>query len=643
MISTSLRSLNLFCIVGYLAFMSLAIDSSMVDALVFYVNDQDGQPVFTTGQIQATPVSGARPDASALRALQFRRQPAADPRSTTGAPPAPAPTTRANADVAPSPGQASASLEDKGEEIALIEHAGVTDAFTAPAPSPQSRASTTEDDDDSDQEGEGDLPASLPMAPATPAAPPTPLRPRSALAAATAPSAPRVPLAATAATPNASPSTGAANRPLSPHAGASPSKATPGITTTTPASRLAALPAAARAAFSSPAPVAPPLPTAGRPLPASAQLPAAETGENPSILTLLKALPERPWTYHPGLDRYVVRYDADTLIVLTIRPSLQKLLEQMYTPYSCKLGAAIVQDPTTGAILAMTSFDGTQTLSPTDPAFKTDNWALQPTFPIASLFKIITAAAGIEKRQVSPNSSIKLGKKWRMTLWEAFAKSHNGVFGIVGRSVGQHALQAYANAFGFNQPFFFDLPVEPSRAELPASAVKLGEAAAGLNRTFEISPIHAASIVSTILNRGRQMKPYLVDYVMKGNRVIFRRKPFPVAQPLSARAAQEIYEMMKTTTTHGTGKRGFSGYHECPELATMCGGKTGTLTGTNPHLLFTWFGGFTRAAGRDLSIVFLVGQPGFTKLRAATLAGRFAYELLNGNGFAPATRVAAAH
>jgi len=247
------------------------------------------------------------------------------------------------------------------------------------------------------------------------------------------------------------------------------------------------------------------------------------------------------------------------------------------------------------------------------------------------LFKIITASAGIEKRKVIPASSIKLGRRWKMCLWEAFAKSHNGVFGIVGRAVGWQVLQAYANAFGFNKPFYFDLPVEKSVAEIPANPFKLGEAAAGLNRNFEVSPIHVASIVSTVLNRGRQMKPYLVDYVMRGNKVIFRRKPFPVAQPISAWGALQIYEMMKTTTTHGTGKRGFNKFSDCPELARFCGGKTGTLTGTSPHLLITWFGGFTKTAGRDLCIVFMVGQPGQSQTRASTLAGRLAHDLFTGN------------
>ena len=59
----------------------------------------------------------------------------------------------------------------------------------------------------------------------------------------------------------------------------------------------------------------------------------------------------------------------------------------------------------------------------------------------------------------------------------------------------------------------------------------------------------------------------------------------------------------------------------------MCGGKTGTLTGASPNYLFTWFGGFTKATGRDLCIVTLSGQKNHSGTKAASIAGQVAYEL----------------
>jgi cell division protein FtsI/penicillin-binding protein 2 len=252
---------------------------------------------------------------------------------------------------------------------------------------------------------------------------------------------------------------------------------------------------------------------------------------------------------------------------------------------------------------------------------------LKATFPVASIFKIITASAGLDTGKITPNTRIRAWKKSYLKVWRAFARSHNGVFGRIARKAGKKIMNQYIDAFGFNKPFFFDLPVGKSLAKLPDNKWKMGQAAAGLNRDFVVSPMHVASIVSTVLNRGKMMKPYLVDYVVRSNKVIFRRQPFQIAEPIKAETAQNIYKMMYTTTAVGTGKKGFGGYRRCPDLHKMNGGKTGTLTGASPHYLFTWFGGFTKVMGRDLCFVTLVGQRNHRGTKAASIAGQIAYEL----------------
>ncbi|MEW6708534.1 MAG: penicillin-binding transpeptidase domain-containing protein [Candidatus Riflebacteria bacterium] len=352
-----------------------------------------------------------------------------------------------------------------------------------------------------------------------------------------------------------------------------------------------------------------------------------KTSANPSALAYIKAVSEKKWEYAELLDRYIVRYDKETYIVLTIRPNLQKQLEEIFKKYSTRIGAGIIQDPASGEILAMTSCHKNQTLSIESDQFKTENWALKATFPVASIFKIVTAAAGIETGKITPNSNFIAWKKSYMKVWKAFARSHNGVFGKIALKTGRAALEKYMDAFGFNKTLFFDLPVGKSIADLPTKNLALGQAAAGLNRDFVVSPMHVATIVSTVLNRGKTMKPYLVDYVVRKNQVIFRRKPFQIAQPIKDSTARDIYKMMYTTTSVGTGKKGFGGYKKCPDLARICGGKTGTLTGASPHYLYTWFGGFTKATGRDLCIVTLVGQQNHGGTKASSIAGQIAYEL----------------
>jgi len=355
---------------------------------------------------------------------------------------------------------------------------------------------------------------------------------------------------------------------------------------------------------------------------------APESNENsPSALAYIDAISKNKWEYASLLDRYIVRYDEQTYIVLTIRPSLQKMLEDVFKKYSTRISAGIIQDPSSGEILAMTSSHRSQTLDILSNEYKTENWALRPTFPVASIFKIITASAGLDSGKTTAKSSFLAWGKTYMTVWKAFANSHNGVYGRIARKAGRSIVEKYAEAYGFNKPFFFDLPVDKSLATLPSDPIKLGQAAAGLNRDFLVSPIHVAQIISTVLNRGRTMKPYLVDYVVRKNEIIFRRKPFQLAQPIKIDTAKDLYKMMYATTAVGTGKRGFGGYSRCPNLSRICGGKTGTLTGASPNYLYTWFGGFTKATGRDLCIVTLVGQKNHSGTKASSIAGQIAYEL----------------
>ena len=346
-----------------------------------------------------------------------------------------------------------------------------------------------------------------------------------------------------------------------------------------------------------------------------------------SAKTYIDAIYKKPWKYAELCDRYIVDYDEDTYIVLTIRPGLQKMLDNILAKYNTRIAAAVIEDPFTGEVLAISSSHKNVVLNIEDNNFKTNNWAFKATFPVASIFKIITASAGIDTGKITSNSNFLAYKKSYMKVWKAFASSHNGVFGSVAKKAGRETVNKYASAFGFNKSFFFDLPVGKSICSLSTNNLKMGQDAAGLNKDFLVSPMHVASIVSTVLNRGKTLKPYLVDSVIRKGKVIFKRRPFQLAQPIKESTAREVYKMMYATTAVGTGKKGFGGYKKCPELSKYCGGKTGTLTGDSPNYLYTWFGGFTKVTGRDLCIVTLSGQKNHSGTKAASIAGQIAYEL----------------
>lgn len=110
-----------------------------------------------------------------------------------------------------------------------------------------------------------------------------------------------------------------------------------------------------------------------------------------------------------------------------------------------------------------------------------------------------------------------------MTVWKAFANSHNGVFSRVPKKSVAMVAEKYTAALASTNHFSSDLPVGKSLADLPNDRIKLERAAAGLNRDFLINGHDAfASIVSTVLNRGKTMKTYLVDYVVQQKQGYFQ-------------------------------------------------------------------------------------------------------------------------
>ncbi len=552
MVSNYFKPLNILCIVLYIAFMGIALDSQVVEALVLKIADRGEKPRYVAESTrderkqQMTAQASAAPAAPAVPVVTIRYDnpgPATENQTSSASKPAALDLAPAAATTESLPTNETVTAMKPAGESPATENIASTEMSTASIDMQTTEAASARSENESFE-----------------------VAYKSAAAEAMARREPN---------------------------------------------RVQALPLRASTAAST--------------LPGKAQ--TAATAGSASAITYIDAISRNKWEFATLLDRYIVRYDSETYIVLTVRPTLQKMLENILERYSNRIGVAIIQDPATGEILAMSSSHRGIVTSIETEEFKTDNWALKPTFPVASIFKIVTGAAAIDTGKINSESSFLAWGKTYMTVWKAFANSHNGVFGRIAKKIGRDVLEKYTAAFGFNKPFFFDLPVGKSLADLPNDQIKLGQAAAGLNRDFLVSPMHVASIISTVLNRGKTMKPYLVDYVVRKNKVIFRRKPFQLAQPIKSSTAREIYKMMYGTTSVGTGKKGFGGYSSCPDLATICGGKTGTLTGASPNYLFTWFGGFTKATGRDLCIVTLSGQPNHSGTKASSIAGQIAYEL----------------
>ncbi|MEZ4566062.1 MAG: penicillin-binding transpeptidase domain-containing protein [Desulfobacterales bacterium] len=191
----------------------------------------------------------------------------------------------------------------------------------------------------------------------------------------------------------------------------------------------------------------------------------------------------------------------------SLNPGLQEfILGQIDRKNSLYFGF-VAMDPVTGRILSMVSFDKTGNDA---------NVCIQPEYPAASLFKIITAAAAIEKCGFDCTTPVTFNdnkytlykiqlkdriNKYtnRMTFAESFADSVNPVFGKLGKNrLGKSALESYARAFGFNQPFDLEIPLKASVISITDTPYHWAEIASGFNRETQISPLHGAMMIAGI-------------------------------------------------------------------------------------------------------------------------------------------------
>lgn len=312
-------------------------------------------------------------------------------------------------------------------------------------------------------------------------------------------------------------------------------------------------------------------------------------------------------------------------VVTTLDPSLQQfVINSMDTKYAMYLGI-VVMDPNTGRILAMAGHNRENSLS--DPCTK-DN------FPAASIFKIITAAAAIEKCGFNENTTISYcganhtlyksqirkntkRKTRSITLKDSFAKSINPVFGKIGvHNVGRQSLESFARAFGFNRRIGSELPVARSSLLLTEEPYQWAEIASGFNRTTRITPLHGALIASSILNNGIFLDPIFIEHIEDENgRQVYANYVKAANRSISPKTAEVLENLMKATVQKGTARKNFRKYRNDPVLSRIeIGGKTGSINSRETdYLRFDWFVGFAREKEGDEQIVvsIMVGHHKF--------------------------------
>lgn len=307
---------------------------------------------------------------------------------------------------------------------------------------------------------------------------------------------------------------------------------------------------------------------------------------------------------------------VNVAIDYTIDANLQKEANKLLTSYKPDYGAVVVMDASTGQILAMASYQKGDESAP--------NLALRGTYPAASVFKIVTATAALDKYALNPDTLIMFNggnhtlyrknvmkntaNRWsrNMTLREAFARSINTVFARLSLDRLQLGdLKEYAIRFGFNQNIQSDLPFDPGFADIPEEKnFHMAEVASGFNKITRMSPIQGAMIAASVAADGVMRVPYIVERVKDSSgQVIFQSEPVTAAVTMTKEGAKRLKELMEETVTSGTGRKSFRQLVRDRKFEELeMGGKTGSLHGDNPKGKVDWFVGYAISEKQKLAV-----------------------------------------
>ncbi len=308
------------------------------------------------------------------------------------------------------------------------------------------------------------------------------------------------------------------------------------------------------------------------------------------------------------------------------------LLSKLNTSTARYIGI-VAMEPATGKILSMVSFNKT------DPS---NNPCLDNRFPAASIFKIVTASAAIEKYGFSSNhvfsyngmkhtlykSQLKERKNRytnRVSFKDAFAQSVNPVFGKIGSLyLGKETLEEYAKAFGFNKNIDFEIIVDPSCVALSDEPYQWAEIACGFNNKTKMSPIHGAMMASAIINQGQLLEPTIVDRIVnEKGRIIYNGKLVPMSQAMAPNASQAMNRLMATTIKSGTGRKAFRRHRRDKILSRLnIGGKTGSIDNKTHDVRYDWFVGFAEEKKGEgkIALSVIVAHEKYIGLRASYYA-----------------------
>ncbi|MFS1513476.1 stage V sporulation protein D [Chengkuizengella sp. SCS-71B] len=331
-------------------------------------------------------------------------------------------------------------------------------------------------------------------------------------------------------------------------------------------------------------------------------------------------------------EQYSAPKDGLTL-QLTLDKNIQMIVEreldQAMTKYQPDSALAIVMDPQSGEILAMSTKPDYEpgNYAEYDSSIYNRNLPIWKTYEPGSTFKIITLAAALEENKVNlkqdtfhdPGAIEVAGARlrcWRhgghgsQTFLEGVENSCNPAFVILGQRLGKETLYDYIKDFGFGTKTGIDLGGEENGILFNLDRVGPVElATTAFGQGVSVTPIQQVTAVSAAINGGTLYTPQVAGKWIhpETGEVVKEVEPKAVRTVISEETSKQVREALESVVANGTGRNAYiDGYR--------VGGKTGTAQkvingrySPNEHIVS--FIGFAPADDPQVVIYVAVDNP----------------------------------
>jgi cell division protein FtsI (penicillin-binding protein 3) len=288
-------------------------------------------------------------------------------------------------------------------------------------------------------------------------------------------------------------------------------------------------------------------------------------------------------TERPSTDGAAVTLALDE----RIQHIAERELERAVAETQAQAGSVVVVEPFTGEVLAMAGQPG---FNPNRyNSYSSSRWrnrAVADAFEPGSIFKIVTAAAGLQENVVGPDELIDCGGGRieiagtvindhavfdRLTFTQAVARSSDVGMIRVAQRLGRENFARYVRDFGFGAPTGVDLSGESAGLFRPTarwSALSLPTLSFG--QEIGVTALQMTMATAAVANGGYLMKPIVVKRIEdSAGRVLRDAKPEIVRRVLEPDTVERLTAILQEVVRSGTGQRAaIPGY--------LVAGKTGT-------------------------------------------------------------------